>query len=184
MISLPNLMIVTGNARNVGKTTLAKAIIRHFAEKFPIVGVKVNAIRAEDASFHGTHPEALPATFSIEQEVDLSGLTDTSGMLLAGAESAWYIRSRVEFIEQALLDFLDLIPSDVLIVAESRALCQVVRPSALIVIRRRRPWVGLKPVDDLVSLANLVLETGPGYLPIPETLRRIETDGTSWQIVG
>lgn len=177
-------MIVTGNARNVGKTTLAKAIIRHFAEEFPVVGLKVNAIRAEETRFHGHHPEEIPATFSIGEETDLSGLTDTSGMLLAGARSAWYIRSRAEFVEQALIAFLNLIPSDVLIVAESRALSQVVRPSALIVIRRRGPWVGLKPIDDLVSLANLVLDTGPGYLPIPETLQKIGTDGKSWQISG
>lgn len=182
MILLPNLLIITGNARNVGKTTLANAVIRRFSQNYPVIGLKVSAIRPGDDEMHGNHPDPKPEAYSIEEEKDRHGKSDTSRMLLAGAASAWYIRAQESHIEKAVSDFLLLIPSKALIVAESRALRVVAEPSALILIERRKPWVGLKPVDDLVPFATMHLLTGPGYAPLTEVLSKITTDGRSWKI--
>lgn len=182
MILLPNLLIVTGNARNVGKTTLANAIIRHFSEAFPIIGLKVSAMRTDDEDCHGEHPEPAPASYRIDAETDRSGSTDTSRMLLAGARQAWFIRAHEMCIEKAVSEFLTMIPSKALIVAESRALRLVAEPSALILIERRPPWPGLKPIDSLIPLSSMHLLTGPGYAPLPEIMSKITTNGKNWVI--
>ncbi len=182
MIIIPNLLIVTGNARNVGKTTLVDAIIRKFADRNKIIGLKVSTIRPEEETFHGNHPEQQPQTFSIEEETDRSGGSDTSRMLLAGARRSWYVRAQKDYLEKAVSEFLTIAPSDALIVAESRALRSVAEPSILILIERRPPWIGLKTIEDLIPIASVHIKTGPGYLSLPKTLKRIDTDGKSWHL--
>lgn len=182
MIIIPNLLIVTGNARNVGKTTLVDAIIRKFAEQYKIIGLKVSTLRPGEDRFHGNHPVEQPQRYFIEEETDRSGSSDTSRMLLAGACRAWYVRAQGEYLEKALSEFLTIAPSDALIVAESRALRAIAEPSVLILIERRNPWNGLKSIEDLIPLASMHIKTGPGYLSLPKTLKRIDTNGKSWHL--
>lgn len=183
MILLPNLLIITGNARNVGKTTLVNAIIRRYSESYPIIGLKVSAIRPDDDALHGSHTENKPLTFTLEQEFDRSGATDTSRMLLAGASEAWLVRARENLIERAVSEFLLRVSSKALIVAESRALRLVAEPAALILIERQPPWPGLKDIDDLKKLATIHLLTGPGYAALPDLMARISTNGKTWHIL-
>ncbi|HAQ64943.1 MAG TPA: hypothetical protein DCR43_03675 [Bacteroidales bacterium] len=182
MIIIPNLLIVTGNARNVGKTTLVDAIIRKFAERHKIIGLKVSILRSDENVFHGHHHGEPPQTYLIEEETDHSGSSDTSRMILAGACRSWYVRAQPDYLEKALSEFLTIAPTDALIVAESRALRTVAEPSILILIERRNPWIGLKSIEDLIPLASMHIRTGPGYLSLPKTLKRIDTNGKSWHL--
>ena len=38
----PNLLIIAGSGRKVGKTFLALAVLRFFSEKFPLVALKIS----------------------------------------------------------------------------------------------------------------------------------------------
>ncbi len=159
LTTIPGLLIVAGNARNVGKTTLATGLITAWASEYYITGLKVSSIRPGDQSFHGTHSGSDPDTFIIQEETGSDESKDTCRMLMAGARKAFYIRSRDEFIPEAMEAFLKMIPHKGMVICESRSLGEFVKPDLLVVIHKHGHVPGIKDIAGLEARADVILHS-------------------------
>jgi hypothetical protein len=137
MLSVPQMVLIGGNSRNTGKTTIACELIRLLSATHEVVGLKVTSIRPGEETFHGQHETALPASgFSLFEETDLSGRKDTSKMLLAGAKSVYYIQTPDSGIERAFSAFRLSLTGNPIIVCESRSLRRYVEPGYFVMMMR------------------------------------------------
>jgi len=157
MLSIPNMVLIGGNSRNSGKTTMACNIISALSATHEIIGLKVTAIRPGEDEFHGNHDVVESADFSVFEELNATTPKDTSNMLRAGAHRVFYIRVNEKFIEKALLHFLSTYINKQIIVCESRSLRRFVHPG-LFLMMMRLPEEGKtkKDMDTFLSLADKV----------------------------
>ena len=155
MLSIPNMVLVGGNSRNSGKTTMACNIIQKFSSAHEIIGLKVTAIRPGEDEFHGNHDVEESADFSIFEELNASSHKDTSKMLRAGAHRVFYIRVNEKFIQKAILHFLSTYINKQIIVCESRSLRRLINPG-LFLMMMRLPEEGKakNDIDTFLSLAD------------------------------
>ncbi|MBS4059862.1 MAG: hypothetical protein KG029_05645 [Bacteroidetes bacterium] len=128
MIYLPNLLLIAGNGRNIGKSTFACAVIEKFSKETSVFGIKATTIYPEEDAFHNKKKVQLFQPFDIFEETNPESTKDTARMLKAGAERAFYIRSFDENIEQAIQEFFEIIPRESVIICESGSLRKVVKP--------------------------------------------------------
>lgn len=156
---IPHLLIIAGNARNVGKTTFASSLISKFAPYYKIIAFKVSTIKPSDELWHGHHEEPIPDTFHIDEEVFSTPGKDTGRMLAAGAEKAFYIRSREEFVPEAISELMKRIPTDCMLICESRSLGEFVKPGLLVIIHKLGNVPGVKDIASLESKADVIIHT-------------------------
>lgn len=155
---IPQLLIIAGNARNVGKTTLAIQLISRFAANYKIVAFKVSSIKPNDAKWHGHHKEPIPDTYIINVEDASNCVKDTAQMRAAGAMQAFYIRTREAYIHTALQDLMHRIPPDCLLICESRSLGELVKPGLLVVLHKLGGAPGIKDTAYLEAMADVVIQ--------------------------
>jgi uridine kinase len=136
MIALPEMVMIGGNSRNSGKTTLACSIIKKLSATHEVIGLKVTSIRAGEDSKHGNHDQELFSDYTIFEELDSKADKDTSKMLRAGAKHVYYIRVADNFIEKAVLHFLSKYINKQVIVCESRSLRNIVIPGLFLMMIR------------------------------------------------
>lgn len=134
MIKTPQILLVGGSGRNIGKTTLAAMIIHHFCENHEIVGLKISNIKPGDAHLHGQHDGALQNNYVISEERH-SGTKDSQRFLTNGAIKSFYIRTKDEHLGAAFMAFQQMVGPDTLIVCESYTLRTFVVPGVFIMIR-------------------------------------------------
>jgi hypothetical protein len=173
MLTVPEMIMIGGNSRNSGKTTMACSIIRKLAATREVIGLKVTSIRPGEEDLHGNHLEGkLTDDFSIFEEVRTDTHKDTSKMLKAGASHVYYIRVSETHIENALLYFMSRYIKKEIIVCESRSLREIIKPG-LFLVMMRIPAVGkAKDIAEYLALADKVFHFG-------EDLKEIEKFTTS-----
>jgi hypothetical protein len=84
MLEIPNMVMIGGNSRNAGKTTLACNIIRKLSSTNKVTALKVTSIRPGESGMHGNHSDENFSGYSITEEFNRDLLKDTSAMLKAG----------------------------------------------------------------------------------------------------
>jgi hypothetical protein len=157
MLDIPNMIMIGGNSRNAGKTTLACRIIEKFAKQYQVIGVKVTSVRKEESEFHGNHQEEEFSTFQITEELNKDSHKDTSMMLRAGAKNVFYVRAAEGFESTATKDFLNRCSKSQPIICESRSLRNDVKPG-LFIMMMRYPTVGKqKEYEKYLNLADCIL---------------------------
>ncbi len=134
-------MLMIGSAgANVGKTELACAILRKFAPKSKIVGVKVTAIQEKN----GQCPRggegcgvcsSLEGVFCITEEKSRSTGKDTSRILAAGAEKVFWLRVLRTHLAEGLAALLDVIGTDAVSICEANSLRRVIEPGLFLMAR-------------------------------------------------
>lgn len=160
MIDIPNMIMIGGNSRNAGKTTLACNIISRFSAEQEVIGLKVTSIRPEEERFHGNHQEKTPVEFSIFEELDMNSQKDTSKMLKSGASQVFYIRTEDVFIEHAILHFRSKYINNQPIVCESRSLRKLINPGLFLMILKSANHQETKDVSDYLPKADKVFHFG------------------------
>jgi hypothetical protein len=155
MLNIPNMVMIGGNSRNAGKTTLACRIISKFAASNKVIAFKVTSIRPGEEDMHGNHNEAVPFSgYSITEELNPHSDKDTSKMLKAGADRVFYIRAEDDFVEQAILDFMNQYNKNQPLICESRSMRDFFTPG-LFLMMMRLPAVGTaKDVTQYLSKAD------------------------------
>lgn len=136
MISVPEMIMIGGNSRNSGKTTMACNCISKLSASHEVVGLKVTSVRPGEEDLHGKHNEDFSAGFAIFEELNPDSNKDTSKMLKAGAAHVYYIRAEENFTKQAILYFLSTYVNKQLIVCESRSLSEIVTPGMFLVMMK------------------------------------------------
>jgi len=160
MMYYPDLLLIGGSSRNVGKTTLILHYIQKFKDIFPIIGLKVTSIYPNDETLHGYHKNSLAKNYEIFKEDTYDGIKDTSKMLLAGAKDVYYIRTLDQFISEAFLKFSENISTETKIICESVSLRKYIQPGLFILIQHSKPhqmkssYTELKPLADLIITSN------------------------------
>mgnify|MGYP000939270537 CR=1 FL=1 len=180
-IRLPGAIVIAGNARNVGKTTLALALIGKYSARYPVVGLKVSTLYPDDSSFHGQHTEKDSERSSLFYETCSDRPKDTSRFLKAGACDAWYLRSRESYLKESFLLLMDSIPQHRLIVCESRSIMKLVKPDLFVLIKKNTMGSMLKDISDLLPLADVLIHCETDPYDLSFFSRAIEYNGQTWQ---
>lgn len=131
MIHYPNMLIIRGTGRNIGKTQSACRIIRNLAANHQPVGVKISS------HFHplsdGMEVLIRTENYVVSQEKSTTD-KDSSRMLQSGASRAYYIQSRNEHVMEAYRQLLPRMDSSQPVVVESGGLYDFAEPAILVQI--------------------------------------------------
>jgi hypothetical protein len=160
MIAVPQMVMIGGNSRNSGKTTMACSIIGKLAAIQEVIGLKVTNVRKGEDDFHGIHEEEITSGFTIFKEINPESNKDTSKMLLAGATQVYYIRASETFVEQAVLHFLSEYINKELIVCESRSLRGIISPGLFLMMMRVPVEGKEKEITEYLKKADKVFYLG------------------------
>ena len=122
--NLPNMILIAGNGRNVGKTTFATNIIRHLSESTTVIGIKVSPhihdLNEDLVIIRKTHD------FVVAEERGHS-MKDSSLLLQAGARKVYFIMAKQKDLGEAFSLITDQLEGDV-VVAESGGLSELLTP--------------------------------------------------------
>jgi hypothetical protein len=135
MINYPEMLLIAGTNRNVGKTTFACKIINDTAIYSPVTAIKITP------HFHKL-TEKQQIIYKSEQmvisfETDKYSHKDSSKMLQAGAENVFYIQCSDSEIQNVFKIIKPLIPTNHAVVCESGAAFNYIKPG-LFILRCRR----------------------------------------------
>lgn len=122
--NLPHMILITGNGRNVGKTTFAINIIRHLSESKDVIGIKVSP-HIHDLN-EGLEIICKTQNFIVAEEKGLNN-KDSSLLLQAGAKRVYFIMAKQEDLEQAFSVIAEKL-KDHIVVVESGGLSELITP--------------------------------------------------------
>ncbi|MCF8364625.1 MAG: NTP transferase domain-containing protein [Bacteroidales bacterium] len=131
---IPNLLMIAGTGRNVGKTSFACQLIAAFSKDHEVVGIKISPHIHEQAD--GQKVIAGNNSYQIIEETNPDSAKDSSRMLLAGASRVYFLQTIDKNIREPFGELLALIPKNQPVVCESGALLNYARPGVFIVIKR------------------------------------------------
>lgn len=181
---IPNLIIIGGSSRNVGKTTLALKLIEKYAGSETITGLKVTSIRRGEESFHGSHPDPDLQDFRITEETSDKSCKDTSKMLTAGADRVYYIETPDNQINKALDIFLATKNTGGPIVCESRNLRIAVIPGLFVLLKHYDASRIKSGFAFYEKLADITLTIDPIEKNSGSIAEKIIWDGKCWKFTG
>jgi molybdopterin-guanine dinucleotide biosynthesis protein A len=133
MIKTPNMVLIGATGRNVGKTTLACALIRRLRKEFTVIAVKVTTVDAKD----GPCPRggrgcgtcaSLEGNYEIIEESKNEGDKDTHLMRKAQAAQVYWVKALRSHLREAVQSLLSRVGNDCVIVCESTGLRAHVEP--------------------------------------------------------
>jgi len=132
-MEIPNLLIISGNGRNSGKTSLACKIIQKFSTE-SIIAIKISP------HFHSIN-ERMQILYQsnyivITEENSKNSDKDSSRMLQAGAEKVFYLQVEDKYLKKAFKKLLGFIDNDALMVCESGWLRTFVEPGLFLLVNR------------------------------------------------
>lgn len=131
-IQVPNMLLIAGNGRNVGKTTLACRIIAHLSRQTEVTGIKISS------HFHEYAKKPLievKGKFVILQEKEHTQ-KDSSLMLQAGASKVFFVMAKREYLHEAFLALNPLLGNNA-VVCESGGLNEIVEPGLFLFVNEK-----------------------------------------------
>jgi hypothetical protein len=135
--NLPNMILLAGNGRNVGKTTFALLIIRHLSKYGEVFGLKTSP------HMHDLNEdlEVLIRTsdYVVAEEKGQSK-KDSSLMLQAGAKKVFFIMAKDEFLEQAFSVITKKLEGTI-VVAESGGLSPLIKPGIFFFVKHPKDQI-------------------------------------------
>lgn len=148
------LVVVGGQARKIGKTSVIAGLIR---------GLNTLAWTAVKISNHTgeADPDGLAAHLDLvlSEESDPTGHGDTSLYLAAGARRALWLRSQGKGLSRALPSLLEALAGDEHVIVESNSLLGFLEPAVfLMVMDESRP--------DLKASAQKFLERADAFVAV------------------
>ncbi len=157
MFPVTNMIMIGGDSRNSGKTTLACELIRKLSVSHEVIGLKVTSVRPGETEMHGNHTEDETTGFTIFEELNTESNKDTSRMLRAGAAKVFYVRVSENYVEKAILQFMSKYINKQVIVCESRSLRRFILPGQFLMMKRESEESNTKnDIATFLSLADKV----------------------------
>jgi hypothetical protein len=142
MVALPErpplsarLIVVGGQCRKVGKTTLIVDLIRATLD-LRWTAVKITPHAESHCPLNGRHCACVPSehTFSIREEADRSGRTSTSRYLLAGAQRSLWVQTKDNCVRDVLDPLAQTLNESENVIIESDALVKFWRPAIFLMV--------------------------------------------------
>jgi hypothetical protein len=172
-------VVVGGQARKVGKTSVIAGLIR---------GVKMLAWTAVKISYHTDEVDSqdvqaadgLPAhlDFLLSEESDAKGNGDTSLYLAAGARRALWLRARRDGLSQALPSLLEGLAGDEHVIVESNSLLGFLKPAVFLMVIDESGRDVKASARQFLACADAFVSVRPGLAPSvrPKTTLQVPKD--------
>jgi hypothetical protein len=130
----PNLLLIAATGSNVGKTTLATAIIQNMSPDLNIIALKVSP------HFHQIEGNRnileQNENYMIVEEKDVVSGKDTSKLIRAGAKKAYLVHGNEEHVIDAFLKLFSTFPANQPVICESAGLAYHIKAGLLILLKR------------------------------------------------
>lgn len=152
---MPQLLLIAGTGRNTGKTTLACNIIQKFHANKSIISLKITPhfhknIQSGNVLINKTY-------LYISEEIDSTTGKDSSLMLKAGAQHAYFAMATDEHLGEVIQNIIKIIPSDALLVCESGGLRDCVVPGVFLMMNSNDAGIIKPGVQKLKMLADRLI---------------------------
>ena len=157
-VHYPNLLIVSGTGRNVGKTELICKLIEKFSKQVDVYGLKVSSIHPYKMS--RSLDDNGEAGCSLFQEISKNTSKDTSRMLRAGARKAYYLTGDNIKLQQGFVHFTQLIPALGVIICESSSLHHYVKPGLLAEVTAHHSPVVTETLKTTIPITTRIISDG------------------------
>lgn len=136
-IKLPNLILIAGNGRNVGKTFLACKIIHQLSQKHEVYGLKITP---HFHSFIETDVLFKNEKFIIVNETQINS-KDSSLFLQAGARKVLFVMTKQEHLTEAFEYLQNHFLSNQIIICESGGLHELVTPGLFFFVKKNNEQI-------------------------------------------
>jgi hypothetical protein len=134
ILKLPQLLLIAGNGRDSGKTTLACLIIQKFSQDHQIIALKISPHKHRITG--GGKVLCDKENLYIAEETDPGTGKDSSRMLHAGAGRSFFICSSEDQLPEAMDKILELANDHTLFVGESGGLRRFAEPGLFFIVGR------------------------------------------------
>ena len=179
MLHFPQLLLIGGTGRNVGKTEFTCRMIARFAAEHNIHALKVSTMYPDEHIYHGRHEHDAADFFLYEEHRRNSG-KDTARMLKAGAKRVFYLQCEDVQIVKGFKEFSQKIPPHTPVVCESNSLGIYVQPGISVMVTS--PQVDIKKRAQVqLKNADLIIESD-GQSGFPEIEKFEYMSDRGWQI--
>lgn len=176
--SYPNLLLIAGTGRKVGKTTLACNLISQAAKVHSVTAIKISPHLHHQAS--GQDVIVRNKHFMIIREHSRVNSKDSSRMLQAGANQVYYLQTIDRHIAEPFNILMQMISDQTPVICESGALLNRVRPGLFLLVRRQGQTSYKKGIDRLRYKPDQVMTfNGNAYNPDPDLILFCEN---GWKI--
>ena len=179
ILKLPQLLLIAGNGRDSGKTTLACLLIKKFSTDNPIISLKISPHRHKIAA--GGNVFCDTENLYLAEETDPGTGKDSSRMLQAGAVRSFFICAEGEQLPVAMNKILELTGRHALIVCESGALRKYAEPGIFFIVDRSVNKE-IKPGTRMLLDFNPIWLTFDGH-DFNLNLNEIVIQHNSWKII-
>lgn len=136
MKSYPNILLVAGTGRNVGKTVSACKIIQNLSKIYRTVGVKISPHFHELESNLKYLHKSEKLVIIEEQKITQK---DSSRMLQSGAEKVFFVQANNENLTDAFNLILKYVDPEQPVVVESGGLYEIMEPGMLFFVSGAKP---------------------------------------------
>jgi hypothetical protein len=132
-----SIVVIGGHSRNVGKTSVVAGIIAALpqmnwtAAKITQFGHGVCSVSAEPCECALNETEH---SWSVDEEFDHSGGSDTSRFLLAGAKKVLWVRTKQGMLAEAMPALREEIAAAENVILESNSVMKFVRPDLYLTV--------------------------------------------------
>jgi hypothetical protein len=134
ILKLPQLLLIAGNGRDSGKTTLACLILQKFSPSHRIFSLKISPHTHRIAE--GGKVICDAENLYIAEETDRGTGKDSSRMLDAGASRSFFVCSAGDQLSVAIKIILELADEHTLLVCESGGLRRFAEPGLFFIVDR------------------------------------------------
>jgi hypothetical protein len=146
----PNVILVSGTGRNVGKTTLCCRLIREWAAKQDVIAIKITSHQhpVKDNCFYRSEECVISEEFRTDTG------KDTARMLESGAKRVFYVQTQYDTLKEAWSLLKQYLPRDTKLIIESAALRELIKPGKFIILTKSG---GAKKNKHLLIHADLII---------------------------
>ena len=129
------IVVIGGHSRSVGKTSVVSGLIAALPQ-FHWTALKITQYGHGICSANGQACDCACADhkWAISEESDRSGKSDTSRFLLAGAESALWVRTEQGRLAEAMPSLRNKIAGKQNVICESNSVLKFVRPDIYLTV--------------------------------------------------
>lgn len=177
---LPNLLLVGGTGRNIGKTTFVERLVGMFNSELSLITLKTSMLLPGEEYLHGKHRLVKPDEFFLVEEKTDEGNKDSNRYLKAGASQSWFLSVGENALPQAMAYFLDIVKEPGLIIAESNVIREIVVSGVFIMIKGDGE-VKPQSVHQLEMADTIIAANNPKAFD--ETIARIEVTAAGWHLM-
>jgi hypothetical protein len=179
MTALRNMLIIGGESRNVGKTELICRLIERVSLTTDLITLKISGLDPGNKNKHGSHGP-LPEKYQLIEESSRNGIKDSSRMLVAGAGRAFYLRTKDEFLAEAMESFFGVVDRQSVLICESITLRKIFKPGLFVIVKGDREDRTKNSLSEVLPLVDLTfISDGSSFNPDPGI---ITLNSNGWKI--